>query len=379
MAKHGENIYKRKDGRWEGRYIKGRKPDGKSAYGYVYARKYSECKEKLAQARARHMYVQHGYAGNTVKICGNGSVLDFIRYWLHCIVRPHIKVSTFNNYVTIVEKWILPFFGERKLHQVEREEIQRLISWLPEQGLSPGTVRNIYSVLHAAMSKAKEYGYIPMNACEGIRLPKIEKKEARILTLWEQKELERAAKTDKNGTAILLASYTGLRIGEICGLAWNDVDLVNGVIHVSRTVRRIQCHEPEAAARTAVVTGSVKSDRSGRSIPLPACILQLFQEHRETSAGEYVFAYRGHPLEPRTLQYRFKALLKKAGLADINFHALRHTFATRCLELNFDIKTLSEILGHASAKMTLDRYGHSQMEHKRLAMRTLDGLYGQSA
>jgi len=191
--------------------------------------------------------------------------------------------------------------------------------------------------------------------------------------------LERAAKEDKNGFAVLLAGYTGLRIGEICGLTWRDVDLENGVIHVSRTVRRIQCHEPEAISKTAVVIGSAKSDRSERSIPLPSRIIQLFGEHRETSVGEYVFSYRGHPLEPRTLQYRFKALLKKAGLVDINFHALRHTFATRCLELCFDIKTLSEILGHASAKMTLDRYGHSQMEHKRLAMRTLDELFDRSA
>ena len=374
MAKRGENIYRRADGRWEGRYIKGRRPDGKPAYGYVYAGKYGDCKEKLDRAKARHRY-----AGDTVKACGSGTVSDFIRHWLHNIVRPHIKASTFSNYVTIVEKWILPFFGERKLHKVDREEIQRFISGLPKQGLSAGTARNIYGVLHAVMSKAKEYDYLSVNACEGVRLPKIEKKEARLLTIWEQKALELVAKGDKNGFAILLASYTGLRIGEICGLAWRDVDLENGMLHVSRTVRRIQCHEPQAQAKTEVVIGSAKSDRSRRSIPLPSSIIRLFAEHQKISAGEYVFAYRGKPLEPRALQYRFKELLKKAGLAEINFHALRHTFATRCLELHFDIKTLSEILGHVSAKMTLDRYGHSQMEHKRRAMRTLDALFERSA
>jgi len=258
-------------------------------------------------------------------------------------------------------------------------EIQRFISGLKEQGLSAGTVRNICNVLHGAMSKAKEYDYISVNPCAGIHLPKIERKEARILTVCEQKELERVAKKDKNGFAILLASYTGLRIGEICGLTWDDVDLENRMLHVSRTIRRVQCHEPEAPAKTAVVIGSAKSGRSERRIPLPSRILELFEEHQNTSTGKYVFDHRGRPLEPRTLQYRFKVLLKKAGLADINFHALRHTFATRCLELRFDIKTLSEVLGHASAKMTLDRYGHSQMDHKRQVMDTLDGLFDRSA
>ena len=374
MARRGENIYKRQDGRWEGRYKKGRMPDGRLIYGYVYARKYSDCKEKLEQVKARCLYAQE-----TVRKCGTEKVCDFLRYWLSSIIKPHVKVSTFSNYVAIVEKWLLPFFSNQKLHEVRKEEVQCFISSLPEQGLSPGSVRNIYNVLYAAMKKAKEYDYISADPCGGVRLPQRENKEARVLTLQEQKILEQVAKEDKNGFAILLASYTGLRVGEICGLTWEDVDLGNGVLNVSRTIRRVQCHEPEAETKTVLVIGSAKSERSRRAIPLPSCILKLFQEHKKTSTGEYVFSYRGHPLEPRILQYRFKMLLKKAGLAEINFHALRHTFATRCMELCFDIKTLSEILGHASAKMTLDRYGHSQMEHKRLVMKSLDGLFACSA
>lgn len=374
MARRGENIYKRQDGRWEGRYRKGRRPDGRLIYGYVYARKYSDCKEKLEQVKARCLYAQ-----DTARRCGTEKVCDFLRYWLTSIIKPNVKASTFSNYVAIVEKWLLPFFRNQKLHEVRKEEVQCFISGLPEQGLSPGTVRNIYNVLYAAMKKAKEYDYISADPCGGVRLPQRENKEARVLTLQEQKILEQVAKQDKNGFAILLASYTGLRVGEICGLTWEDVDLGNGVLNVSRTIRRVQCHEPEAETKTVLVIGSAKSERSRRTIPLPSCILKLFQEHKKTSTGEYVFSYRGHPLEPRILQYRFKMLLKKAGLAEINFHALRHTFATRCMELCFDIKTLSEILGHASAKMTLDRYGHSQMEHKRLVMKSLDGLFACSA
>ena len=318
------------------------------------------------------------HAEKKMKMCGTGKVSDFMTYWLHGIIQPYVKASTFSNYAAIVDKWVDPLLGNKKLCSIGREDIQSFINTLSEQGLSAGTVRNVYHVFYAAMKKAVEYEYMYANPCEGIRLPKSEKKEARLLTLQEQKMLEQAASGDRDGFAILLAIYTGLRVGEICALTWDDVDLTNGVIYVSRTIRRIQCHAPEAEKKTALVTGSVKSLRSARAIPLPANVLQLFKEHKNTSLDEYVFIYNGHPLEPRILQYRFKALLKKAGLSNINFHALRHTFATRCMELSFDIKTLSEILGHASAKMTLDRYGHSQIEHKRTAMKMLDRLFEYS-
>jgi len=373
MARRGENIYKRKDGRWEGRYIKGRKPGGKLIYGSVYAPKYNDCREKLFKMKSLYMHT-----GGTLNVCGTGTVSVFMDYWLYGIIQSHVKASTASNYASILDKWINPFLGNKKLCNVGREDIQSFVSSLSKHDLSAGTVRNIYRVLYAAMKKAMEYKYIYINPCEGVHLPKIERKEARLLTLQEQKKLEQAAKKDKNGFATLLAIYTGLRVGEICALTWSDVDLKNGIIYVSRTIRRIQCHAPDAKTKTVLVTGSVKSSCSARTIPLPTNILELFKEYRKISSGEYVFTYREHPLEPRTLQYRFKALLKKAGVNNINFHALRHTFATRCMELCFDIKTLSEILGHASAKMTLDRYGHSQLGHKKTAMKTLDRLFSDS-
>lgn len=372
MPRTGENIYKRKDGRWEGRYIKGRKPDRKPVFGYVYARKYHLCREKLNKAKSQHT------CHITIKICGTGTVAEYMNYWLHAIMQLQVKPSTFSNYAAILEKWIKPYLGNKKLAQMGKEDVQCFINLLSEQELSAGSVRNIFRVLSAAMKKAKEYEYIRENPCEGASLPESVKKEARLLTVQEQKQLETAAGVDKNGFAILLSVYTGLRVGELCALTWEDVDLKKGILHVSRTTRRIQCFAPDAKTKTALVNGAAKSGQSVRVIPLPDCILKLFKEHRKNAGGEYVFEYHGHLLEPRTLQYRFKALLKKAGLSDINFHALRHTFATRCMELSFDVKTLSEILGHASAKMTLDQYGHSQMAHKQAAMKTLDRLFAST-
>lgn len=370
MARRGENIYKRKDQRWEGRYIKSRSPDGKAVYGSVYARKHSECRKKLAQARVQYMH-----ARKTLKMCGTGTVADFMGYWLYYISQPNVKPSTFSNYISILDKWIIPFMGDKKLSAVGREDVQFFINTLSQHGLSAGTVRNIYRVLHTSMKKAIEYDYIYVNPCEGAQLPEIVKKEARLFSLEEQKRLEEVAKSDKNGFPILLAIYTGMRIGEICALRWTDVDLDNGIICVSQTIRRVKCCDPGARTNTEIIVGSTKSRRSARTIPLPDNILRLFKEYQKNNSGEYIFTYHQHPLEPRVLQNRFKVLLKKAGVPDINFHALRHTFATRCIELCFDIKTLSEILGHASAKMTLDRYGHSQIEHKRAAMQTLDRLF----
>jgi len=372
MPRTGENIYKRKDGRWEGRYIKGRKPDRKPVFGYVYARKYNLCKEKLTKARLQHT------CHITIKMCGTGTVAEYMDYWLHTIIQLQVKPSTFSNYAAILEKWIKPHLGNKKLGQMGKEEVQCFINLLSEQELSAGSVRNVFHVLSAAMKKAKEYEYIRENPCEGASLPESVKKEAPLLAVQEQKQLEAVARVDKNGFAILLSVYTGLRVGELCALTWEDVDLKQGILHISRTTKRIQCFKPDAKTKTVLVTGAAKSRQSVRTIPLPACILELFEEYRQNANSEYVFERHGHLLEPRTLQYRFKSLLKKADLPDINFHALRHTFATRCIELNFDVKTLSEILGHASAKMTLDRYGHSQMAHKQAAMKTLDQFFART-
>ena len=374
MARHGENIYLRKDGRWEGRYVKGRKPDGKSIYGSVYARKYCECKEKLGFAKA--LYINHS---RVVKADSKETLSKFMTYWLYNIVRQNVKDSTFGNYIAILDKWIIPFLGNMRLGRINKENVQHFVNTLCQSGLSTGTVRNIYRVLYGAMQKAREYNYLYINPCEGVRLPKAEKKEARLLNLKEQKTLEQAAMESENGFAVLLAMYTGLRIGELCALKWNDVDLKNGTIRISETIQRIRVFSPDADRKTKVSTGSAKSQHSSRLIPLPDCILRMFKEHQKTSDGSYVFSYKNHPLEPRILQYRFKVLLKNAGLRDLNFHALRHTFATRCLEMCFDVKTLSEILGHASAKMTLDKYGHSQMAHKRAAMKHLDRLFARPA
>lgn len=371
MARRGENIYLRKDGRYEGRCMKGRKENGKIIYHSVYGRTLSECKQKLTQAKV--LYFHHDV---TCKIYGTGTFKEFMNYWLHDIVSYNVKQSTFSNYVHYSDKWILPYFGNEKLYKLTTEQVQQFINHLTKHGLSAGSVKNIYRTLCAIMKVAKSFHYVINNPCENVTLPEQTKTEAMTLSIKEQSKLEATAKAYNTiiGLIVLMALYTGSRIGELCALTWADIDFSNGNLSISRTRQRIKRILPQdKQSKTYVITSSAKTANSVRTIPLPAFLLKLLKKHRlQTGTSDYVFTKNGKQLEPRIIQYQFKRLLKESEIKVINFHALRHTFATRLLEENVDIKTISELLGHSSAKTTLDLYGHSCYEHKLKAMKKLE-------
>jgi len=371
MPRYGDNIYLRKDGRYEGRCIKGRKANGKIIYHSVYAKKRADCKKKLLQAKI--LYLQNDL---DCKIYGTGTVSEFMDYWLYDIVEPIVKESTFSNYFHYNEKWIIPFLGKKKISRLEEEHIQQFINHLTKQELSAGSVQNVYRTLYGALKKAQIYGYIRNNPCIQVILPENTQKTAQTLSLTEQKKLEKVARSSPKGLPVLLALYTGLRIGEVCALTWNDVDFIKGTLSVSKTRQRIQRPKSKRKqSKTHVATGSAKSSSSVRTIPLPLFILELLQQYKGQATGEYIITHNGCPLEPRTLQYHFKRLLQLANIKAVNFHALRHSFATRCMEQCIDVKTISELLGHSSAKITLDLYGHSRFEQKQVAMNYLHQLY----
>jgi len=370
MARRGENIYLRKDGRYEGRCVKGRKEDGKIIYHFVYGKTLSECKHKLTQAKV--LYFQHE---GGCRIYGTGTMQDFIDYWLYDIAVYNVKSSTFSNYLHYSNKWIAPFLGCEILSKITTEKIQQFINHLIKKDMSIGGSKNIYRTLCAMMKVAKTFNYICANPCEGVVFPKHSHQEVRPLKPAEQSYLEMVAKAHKEniGLIVLTALYTGLRIGELCALTWADIDLTKGNLVVSRTRQRIQRVRPTAKqSKTYVSTNSAKSSSSARTIPLPPFLLTLFKQHQpQCNCIHHVFHKNTKPLEPRIIQYQFKQLLKKSQIKPTNFHTLRHTFATRLLEENVDIKTLSELLGHSSVKTTLDLYGHSHYEHKQAVMKKL--------
>ena len=356
MARRGENIYKRKDGRWEGRYKCGYGENGKARYRSVYGKTYQAVKEALA--KQKHQVIM------TVP-SGKSTVGELIDEWLQA-VRLKVKPSTYACYSMKVSKHILPIFGGLLYEKLTVSSIHEFIQTKINDGLSAKYVGDIIVVFKSmARYITKVHGYA--NPLENVIMPKKEEPKKRLLSKEEQGRLCRYVlrNPDSTNIASMLSYYAGLRIGEVCGLKWCDVDLGKGVLRVERTVQRV--YENES---TRVLIGSPKSKSSVRTIPLPTFLIEVLRQYKDNDAV-FVLSGSEKPVEPRTLQNRFKSLLKKVNLPSVNFHSLRHMFASNCIELGFDVKTLSEILGHSTVEITLNRYVHSSMERKTACMNLL--------
>lgn len=351
MARRGENIYKRKDGRYEGRYIKRYDSDGKAVYGYVYDKNYAVVKEKLNKCRM----------DDKPKPTGSNTLLsEWLLIWIES--ETGIKDSTRQLYKRHIRNHIVPKLGKVQLKKLSADMIQRFIDSLD---LSPSTVKLVFNVLESGLNSAEEKGLIS-NIWAKVKLPKKKKTEVEILTPNEQQRLE-SVLSEKNDIGILICLYTGLRIGELCALKRKDIDLDNAVMHIKGTQLR--------TGGKLTIT-SPKSTASVRTIPIPDCLLQELRHHKNNN--EFVISRKGNAVDVRSYRRRFKKLLSMAGLPDRKFHVLRHTFASRALEVGIDYKTLSEILGHASVSITMDLYVHALDEHKRNQMNKLNQIHSPS-
>lgn len=311
---------------------------------------------------------------NLIKGNFNGPLRDWLACWLQGIVKPGIKASTYASYYNKIQNHILPALGDKQMDKLTPENVQGFVKGLKDKGLSPNSVRAVFRILNAALNKAEESHIIFINPCKDVKLPKAEKVKTEALSLPQQKALEQAALRSKGGVSVILALYTGMRIGEICALRWEDVDFDNGLIYVRRTMERIASYD-YVGAKTKILFDTPKTANSCRMIPLPKHLMAYLKTVREGSNSAYVASCKGGFAEPRVVRYRFRRLLKEAGLSPIRFHSLRHTFATRCIERNVDITTLSRLLGHSSSKLTLDTYTDSVLEQKKKAMSVMDMLF----
>ncbi|MBR5248581.1 MAG: site-specific integrase [Lachnospiraceae bacterium] len=362
MPKRGENIYKRKDARWEARYIKGYDTLGTAQYGYIYAKTYSEVKDKLAEIKVK-LYDQSKRVPNTFG--------EYCDEWL-TLSRNRVKESTYVKYYGIVNTRLKPGLGSLLPEELNTIIIEKFSNNLLIQvNLSPKTVRDILTVLHAVIDygrKQRGSGFIEMD----IIYPQSRKSKMRVLSNEEQYRLVQYLMTDMDYTkfGILLALFTGMRIGEICALRWEDIYIEDKFLHVCKTMQRLQkVDEDNAYCKTKIVIGDAKSDTSIRDIPLNEHLAEICKIMSPDASKAYVLTGKVDVyLDPRTLQYRFSRVAYECGLEGAHFHTLRHTFATRCIESGFEIKSLSEVLGHASTKVTLDRYVHSSMDLKRINM-----------
>lgn len=369
MAKKGENIYKRKDGRWEGRYIKKREKSGKIIYGSIYGKKYSEVKNKLMILKANHLEQKQNLVYSSHKFS------DWLIYWMTTKVRNNVKQTTYSNYRRLAEKHIIPDLGEYKMQELQPKLLQNYIYLLQEKGLAAGSIKNIFNIVKKSLKDAQRQELIYENPCATVELPQLTKKRIYALTMLQQRKLENVAFEEKKCSAIILALYSGMRIGEISGLKWSDIDFERDLIFVNRTVSRITA-ENSVFYKTKLIEDTPKTSESIRQIPLAESLKKYLEDKKRMSTSDYVIENdKGGLTEPRTITNKFKKQVKQAGLEDFNFHVLRHTFATRCIENGVDIASLSKILGHQSIKMTLDTYTDSLMETRRLAMATIDVLF----
>ena len=374
MPRKGENIYKRKDGRWEGRYVKGR--NGKKAiYGYVYSKSYSEVKKQLILKRAEYALEENKPSASAMK---DALFSDLSEMWLRSI-QASIKESTWIKYRNILKCSVVPRLGNTNSSEIDYSVVSAFCNDLMESGgkdqsgLAAKTVADALSLIKAIIKYASRMKYMTDRTALDVSV-KVKNAPLRVLSVQEQQILiaELTEKLDFKELGIYICLFTGIRVGELCALTWDDISLENNMIHIHRTMQRIQT--PGSEKKTAILIAEPKSQYSIRDIPIAGALREKLMQ-QAVKEGYVLTGNKNKYVEPRTMQNRLRAIAERCGLRDVHFHTLRHTFATRCIEVGFDVKSLSEILGHANVSITLNRYVHPSMELKQKNMDRLSELF----
>ena len=344
---------------------------GKIRFGYVYGKTYREVHEKLLVLKASYNYSEPA----TVL------TLEKVGYEWLAKERMLIKSSTYAKYVYTLKSHILPSLGNEDIRDITSYKLNLFIENKLQNGridqkggLSRKTVHDMYVIIKSILKYAEEE-YNTYNC--NIQVPILRRKKPHISILdpSDQKKLEEFLLYNSDNPCclgVLLCLYTGLRLGEICALKWEHINLKTEIIKIESTLQRIQNVDMKNAPRTRVVCGEPKSDSSNREIPIPYFLLELLKQNAPKSyLNSYFLTGNSRFLEPRTYQNRFKKFLKLNQIPPTNFHSLRHTFASRCVMAGVDIKSLSEILGHSNVQITLNYYVHTSIEDKRKQMNLL--------
>lgn len=299
---------------------------------------------------------------------------DAVELW-NKYTKIHLKGATYLKYYNLIQKHILPELGDLYIEQINSVLLAEFMSRKltvgrldNKGGLSVSYVKSIMVIITEIIKFSIDEGYCPPVKTK-FHMPRNEKNQLCVLDKETQLFLENYIISNLTETnfGILLSLNTGMRIGEICALKWSDIDLDNAILYVNSTVSRIKCEEGSRSVSQLVID-KPKTKSSIREIPLVSRILEPLMILYKQRNSEYVISSGASFVSPRTFEYRFHTVLKKCGIPSVNFHALRHTFATRCIEYGVDVKSLSEILGHANVSITLNTYVHSSIERKRALM-----------
>ena len=261
------------------------------------------------------------------------------------------KPSTKGTYQSFINKQIAPYFDNADCSELSAGMIREFAESMTQSGCPAAKVKAVIGFMKKGLAGRYERDIFSLD------VKARHTKCIVALSLQEQKQLEAQARMSEpeNKVGVFLCLYTGIKLGELCGLMWQDVCFETKQINISRTAQRVRNGDGGPYAKTKVILAEL-TGKSKRGIPIPDFLVDMLLEHRKAFPGSYVISRNAYPVEPRLVQYRFKTILKKAGLAPVNFNALRHTFAIRALEHDFGIDALSEILGHSSPVVTLSRY-----------------------
>lgn len=280
--------------------------------------------------------------------------------------KSHIKESTYSTYLSHLDNHIIPCFGELECSSLTEQDIENtVLKW--SEDLSQKTVKDIVMILKSCIKYGNKCGYINFDNMEIMYSSKIQTKRIKSYSADEQRLIINAVLSNLNSRSvgILITLYTGIRIGELCALKWSDIDIENGTINISKTLQRVYLKDNEGIGYTKITISSPKTFSSIREIPISSDLISIIKRMYNKSKDTYVLTSDNKYMEPRTYRSYYNKFIKGLNINCLNFHSLRHTFATGCIESGADYKTVSELLGHSTINMTLNLYVHPSMEQKR--------------
>lgn len=308
------------------------------------------------------------------------TLATFLERWLQDCIRPRCRPRTVESYGELIRRHITPGLGAIRLDRLNAADVQRFLNAKLESGLSPRTVQYLHAILRAALNQAKKWNLVRVNVATLADPPRVERREVQPFTPEQAKQLLAAARGDRLEALYVVALALGLRLGEVLGLRWEDVDLERGVLNVRQQLQRV-------AGRLQLVP--LKTARSRRTLPLPVFVLEALRRHKVRQLEErlacgaawqetgLVFTSAvGTPLEPRNVVRYYHRLLERAGLPHKRFHDLRHSAASLLRAQGVPLADIRDILGHSQISVTMDLYAHIMEEAKREAAARLDALLG---
>jgi integrase len=366
-----------KDGHsWRCQIMLGRDLEtGKVIRATASAKTRQEVQAKLLKLKEEH--------ANKKGISESVVVEKWLLLWMEQYKKNSIKEKTYESYMHLLKKYLIPYLGCNQLVELKTAHIQSMITDMSYRGLSSRTIRFTNAVLHNSLEQALKNEMVIKNVSDAVALPKQNKKPIRFLLQTQQITFIKACKEDSGGLPFILMLATGMRRAEVLGLRWQDIDSSNPSVKVVQSVLRVKDFESKVP-KTKIIFGSPKTEASVRTIPVPKSVMDKLllhkanQENHKTEWQKLGLLYKeldlifasevGTPTEPRNLNRKFYKLCEKAGIINMNLHALRHSFATRLLEENEHPKVVQELLGHKSVQLTLDTYSHVSNQLKQDAI-----------